>query len=159
MLAEILPFAETVPVDPPILSGLAEPRDATDRILLDLAIGSAADVLVCGDALCQSSDHSMITTVTLDDDLVARAHELSGLSERSQLLRQALVALVERESARRLPPSAAASPHCRRSPAAVWEPLDPGGYLRVSGPPPRGGACSGGRPGEAGSCHPSLGDR
>jgi Arc/MetJ family transcription regulator len=44
----------------------------------------------------------MRTTVTLDDDLLARAQELSGLRERSQLLRQALEALVERESARRL---------------------------------------------------------
>jgi len=44
----------------------------------------------------------MRTTVTLDDDLLARAQELSGLRERSQLLRQALEALVESESARRL---------------------------------------------------------
>jgi Arc/MetJ family transcription regulator len=44
----------------------------------------------------------MRTTVTLDDDLLARAQELTGLRERSQLLRQALEALVERESARRL---------------------------------------------------------
>ena len=35
-------------------------------------------------------------------NLLARAQELSGLRERSQLLRQALEALVERESARRL---------------------------------------------------------
>ena len=44
----------------------------------------------------------MRTTVPFDDDLLSRAQELSGLSERSPLLRQALVALVERESARRL---------------------------------------------------------
>ncbi|MCP9901297.1 type II toxin-antitoxin system VapB family antitoxin [Cyanobium sp. Cruz CV13-4-11] len=44
----------------------------------------------------------MRTTVTLDDDLLRQAQELSGVSERSQLLRHALVALVERESARRL---------------------------------------------------------
>ena len=44
----------------------------------------------------------MRTTVTLDDDLIAKAAELSGTTERTALLRQALTALIERESARRL---------------------------------------------------------
>lgn len=44
----------------------------------------------------------MRTTVTLDDALVARAQRLTGLTERSALLREALTALVQRESARRL---------------------------------------------------------
>ena len=44
----------------------------------------------------------MRTTVTLDDDLLHKAQQLSGLTERSQLLREALLALVERESAHRL---------------------------------------------------------
>lgn len=44
----------------------------------------------------------MRTTVTLDDALLADAQELTGTRERSALLRQALEALVERESARRL---------------------------------------------------------
>lgn len=44
----------------------------------------------------------MRTTLTLDDDLLARAQQISGLTERSQVLREALLALVERESARRL---------------------------------------------------------
>jgi Arc/MetJ family transcription regulator len=44
----------------------------------------------------------MRTTVTLDDDLLDEARELTGLTERSQVLREALKALVERESARRL---------------------------------------------------------
>lgn len=44
----------------------------------------------------------MRTTVTLDDALVARAIELSGITERSALLREALVSLIEREAARRL---------------------------------------------------------
>jgi len=42
------------------------------------------------------------TTLTLDDDLLAQAHQISGLTERTQLLREALLALVQRESARRL---------------------------------------------------------
>jgi Arc/MetJ family transcription regulator len=44
----------------------------------------------------------MRTTVALDDALLAKAAALTGLSERSALLREALKALIERESARRL---------------------------------------------------------
>jgi Arc/MetJ family transcription regulator len=44
----------------------------------------------------------MRTIVTLDDDLLADAQELTGLKETSALLREALVALIQRESARRL---------------------------------------------------------
>jgi Arc/MetJ family transcription regulator len=44
----------------------------------------------------------MRTTVTVNDELLARAAELTGRSEASTLLRLGLEALVERESARRL---------------------------------------------------------
>ena len=44
----------------------------------------------------------MRTTVTLDDALVERASGLTGHRERGILLREALTALIERESARRL---------------------------------------------------------
>ena len=44
----------------------------------------------------------MRTTLTLDDELLAQAHKISGLTERAQLMREALLALVQRESARRL---------------------------------------------------------
>ena len=44
----------------------------------------------------------MRITLNLDDELLAKAHQLSGLTERTQLIREALLALVERESARRL---------------------------------------------------------
>lgn len=44
----------------------------------------------------------MRTTLTLDDELLAQAQQISGLTERTQLIRAALLALVERESARRL---------------------------------------------------------
>jgi Arc/MetJ family transcription regulator len=42
------------------------------------------------------------TTVNLDDQLLAQAQELCGPLERTHLLKEALQALVERESARRL---------------------------------------------------------
>ena len=44
----------------------------------------------------------MRTTINLDDDLLAQAQRLSGLTERTQLVREALLALVQRESAKRL---------------------------------------------------------
>ena len=45
---------------------------------------------------------SMRTTVTLDDDLVGIAQEFTGIAEKTALIREALKALIERESARRL---------------------------------------------------------
>jgi Arc/MetJ family transcription regulator len=44
----------------------------------------------------------MRTTVTLDAELLAQAQQLCGDRERSALLKEALQALVQRESARRL---------------------------------------------------------
>ena len=44
----------------------------------------------------------MRTTVNIDDALLARAQQLSGVNERNTLLREALQALIQRESARRL---------------------------------------------------------
>ena len=44
----------------------------------------------------------MRTTLALDDDLLAEAQRLTGTTEKSALVRQALTALIERESARRL---------------------------------------------------------
>jgi Arc/MetJ family transcription regulator len=44
----------------------------------------------------------MRTTLALDDELVAKAQTLTGLNEKSSLVREALKALIERESARRL---------------------------------------------------------
>jgi Arc/MetJ family transcription regulator len=42
------------------------------------------------------------TTLALDDDLLAEAQRLTGTSEKTALVREALRALIERESARRL---------------------------------------------------------
>jgi len=44
----------------------------------------------------------MRTTLVIDDDLLAKAQAFTGLKEKSSLVREALKALVERESARRL---------------------------------------------------------
>ena len=44
----------------------------------------------------------MRTTLALDDDLLQQAQQLTGLNERTALVREALRALIQRESARRL---------------------------------------------------------
>lgn len=44
----------------------------------------------------------MRTTLTLDDDQLAKARALTGISERSALIREALRALIQRECAKRL---------------------------------------------------------
>jgi Arc/MetJ family transcription regulator len=44
----------------------------------------------------------MRTTIALDDELVAKAQDFTGVKEKSSLVREALKALIERESARRL---------------------------------------------------------
>ena len=44
----------------------------------------------------------MRTTLTLDDQLLDQAQLMTGLKEKSTLIREALKALIERESARRL---------------------------------------------------------
>jgi Arc/MetJ family transcription regulator len=52
----------------------------------------------------------MRTTLVLDDDLLAEAQRLTGTTEKTALVRQALGALVERESARRLARLGASEP-------------------------------------------------
>lgn len=65
----------------------------------------------------------MRTTLALDDELMAKAQAFTGLNEKSALVREALKALIERESARRLAmlggtePEAQAAP--RRRPQAA----------------------------------------
>jgi Arc/MetJ family transcription regulator len=63
----------------------------------------------------------MRTTVTIDDDLLAKAAELTGVKENVALLRQGLQTLIRVESARRLAalggtdPRAEAAPRRRRA--------------------------------------------
>jgi Arc/MetJ family transcription regulator len=47
-------------------------------------------------------ERTMRTTVTLDDELLAKASEAMGISERSVLLHEGLKLIVQREAARRL---------------------------------------------------------
>jgi len=58
----------------------------------------------------------MRTTIALDDDLVAQAQAFTGLKEKSALVREALKALIERESARRLARLGGSEPELRIAP-------------------------------------------
>ena len=58
----------------------------------------------------------MRTTLNLDEILLSRAHQLSGLKERGALMREALTALIERESARRLARMGGVEPDLRVAP-------------------------------------------
>ena len=58
----------------------------------------------------------MRTTLALDDDLVREAQRLTGTREKSALVRQALQALIERESAPRLAQLADSEPGVRAVP-------------------------------------------
>ena len=64
----------------------------------------------------------MRTTLALDDDLLAEAQKLTGVKERAPLIREALKALIARESARRLARLGGSEPGAktppRRRPAA-----------------------------------------
>jgi Arc/MetJ family transcription regulator len=64
----------------------------------------------------------MRTTLALDDDLLATAERYTGLKEKSALVREALRALIERESARRLAAQGGSEPGlkpvARRKPPA-----------------------------------------
>jgi Arc/MetJ family transcription regulator len=58
----------------------------------------------------------MRTTVALDDDLLRAAQEFTGLEDKTPLLREALKALIERESARRLAALGATMPKLKKIP-------------------------------------------
>ena len=82
----------------------------------------------------------MRTTINIDDDLLAEAQRLTGVKERTQIIRDALVALIERESALRLARLGgwrawAAPSRIWRCPGAAGR--DSGGHVGVGGSPAR----------------------
>lgn len=58
----------------------------------------------------------MRTTIALDDELVAKAQEYTGITEKSALIREALRSLVAREAARRLALLGGSDPHATAAP-------------------------------------------
>jgi Arc/MetJ family transcription regulator len=58
----------------------------------------------------------MRTTVTIDDELLAKATKLAGPMDRATMVSEALKALIERESARRLARLAGSQPKLKAAP-------------------------------------------
>jgi Arc/MetJ family transcription regulator len=75
-------------------------RPAAAKSAVNLALAPPFLHVLPGSA--SASKLGMRTTLNLDDDLLSQAQRLSGINERTQLVREALKALVQRESARRL---------------------------------------------------------
>jgi len=64
----------------------------------------------------------MRTTIALDDDLLAKAEALTGVSEKAALVREALRALIQRESAKRLALLGGSEPMLKDVPRRQAEP-------------------------------------
>jgi len=58
----------------------------------------------------------MRTTLNIDDQLLAEAQRITGVSEKVALVREGLRALIERESARRLARLGASEPQLKEVP-------------------------------------------
>lgn len=71
----------------------------------------------------------MRTTVTVDDALLAKAAELTGVKEKSTLLREGLQTLVRVESARRLAALGGTDPQATAAPRPGRRPGDPGRHF------------------------------
>ncbi len=64
----------------------------------------------------------MRTTIALDDELLAKAEALTGVTEKAALVREALRALIQRESAKRLALLGGAEPGLKEIPRRQSEP-------------------------------------
>jgi Arc/MetJ family transcription regulator len=58
----------------------------------------------------------MRTTITLDDELIAKARAYTGLEETAALVQEALKALIQREAARRLASLGGSQPGIEQAP-------------------------------------------
>jgi Arc/MetJ family transcription regulator len=88
--------------------------------------------LKASDDAILDAEASVRTTVTVDDELLARATELTGITERSALLRDGLETLIRVESAKRLAALGGSDSHATAAPRrrdGGTAPNDPGRYL------------------------------
>ncbi len=58
----------------------------------------------------------MRTTLNIDEDLLAQAQKLTGVSQKAALVREGLRALIEKESARRLARLGGSDPQLKNIP-------------------------------------------
>lgn len=67
----------------------------------------------------------MRTTITIDDDLLKEASAAAGTEKPSEVVHEALEALVQREAARRLIALGGSAPHAEAAPRRRPAPADP----------------------------------
>jgi Arc/MetJ family transcription regulator len=65
---------------------------------------------------------AMRTTLNIDDQLLAQAQRITGISEKAALVREGLRALIERESARRLAQLGGSEPQLQPVPRRQSDP-------------------------------------
>lgn len=65
----------------------------------------------------------MRTTLAIDDKLLARAQELTGIGEKSALVKEALISLIEREAGRRLALLGGSEPDLVAPPRRRFDPV------------------------------------
>jgi len=58
----------------------------------------------------------MRTTLSIDDELMAKAQRISGLTEKTAVVREGLIALIERDSSRRLARLGGSEPQLKATP-------------------------------------------
>ncbi|TSA04529.1 MAG: type II toxin-antitoxin system VapB family antitoxin [Nitrospiraceae bacterium] len=68
----------------------------------------------------------MRTTLNIEDKLLVKAQRVSGLKEKTALVREGLKALIERESARRLAQLGGTEPQLQPVPRRRSNPANPG---------------------------------
>ena len=68
----------------------------------------------------------MRTTLNIEDKLLVKAQRVSGLKEKTALVREGLKALIERESARRLAQLGGTEPQLQPVPRRRSNPAHPG---------------------------------
>jgi Arc/MetJ family transcription regulator len=72
----------------------------------------------------REAEAAMRTTVAIDDKLLERARELTGIKEVSALVREGLTALIQREAARRLALLGGTMPDAQHIPRRQSEPVE-----------------------------------
>jgi len=84
------------------------------RFNVEAPAGSEYGIKICINDAFRGA--AMGTTVTIDDDLLAKAAELTGVHENVALLRQGLQTLIRVESARRLAALGGTDPKAEAAP-------------------------------------------
>jgi Arc/MetJ family transcription regulator len=62
----------------------------------------------------------MRTTITIDDELLADAQEMTGIEEKSALVNEALKRMIQREAAMRLARLGGSDPNATAAPRRRW---------------------------------------